>query len=76
MPPLFDLCQHPCYTVADIWFLSTHYPYRDEVDLGIKPSRQRYCHGYAGKVLDSAVMTTQAESTISYGLIDVIVLGR
>jgi hypothetical protein len=33
--PFFDLCQHPRYAVADIWFLSTRYPYRDEVDLGI-----------------------------------------
>jgi hypothetical protein len=34
--PFFDLCQRPRYTVADVWFLSTRYPYRDEVDLGIK----------------------------------------
>jgi hypothetical protein len=34
--PFFDLCQRPCYTVADMWFLSAWYPYRDEVDLGIK----------------------------------------
>jgi hypothetical protein len=33
------------------------------------------CHGSGGKVLDSAVMTTQAESKISYGLICVFVLG-
>jgi hypothetical protein len=39
--PFFDLCQHPCYAVADIWFLSTHYPYRDEVDLGIKALRDQ-----------------------------------
>jgi hypothetical protein len=34
--PFFDLCQRPHYAVADMWFLSTRYPYRDEVDLGIK----------------------------------------
>jgi hypothetical protein len=34
--PFFDLCQCPRYAVADIWFLSTRYPYQDEVDLGIK----------------------------------------
>jgi hypothetical protein len=34
--PFFDLCQRPRYAVADVWFLSTRYPYRDEVDLGIK----------------------------------------
>jgi hypothetical protein len=28
-----------------------------------------HCHGYDGKVLDSVVMTTQAKSMISYGLI-------
>jgi hypothetical protein len=32
----FDLCQRPRYAIADVWFLSTQYPYRDEVDLGIK----------------------------------------
>jgi hypothetical protein len=32
----FDLCQCPQYAVADVWFLSTQYPYRDKVDLGIK----------------------------------------
>jgi hypothetical protein len=34
--PFFDLRQRPRYAVADMWFLSTRYPYRDEVDLGIK----------------------------------------
>jgi hypothetical protein len=34
--PFFDLRQHPRYAIADVWFLSTRYPYRDEVDLGIK----------------------------------------
>jgi hypothetical protein len=34
--PFFDLCQRPRYAVADVWFLSTRYPYRDKVDLGIK----------------------------------------
>jgi hypothetical protein len=34
--PFFNLCQCPRYAVADVWFLSTRYPYRDEVDLGIK----------------------------------------
>jgi hypothetical protein len=34
--PFFDLCQRPRYAVANVWFLSTRYPYRDEVDLGIK----------------------------------------
>jgi hypothetical protein len=34
--PFFDLRQRPRYAVADVWFLSTCYPYRDEVDLGIK----------------------------------------
>jgi hypothetical protein len=34
--PFFNLHQCPRYTVADMWFLSTRYPYRDEVDLGIK----------------------------------------
>jgi hypothetical protein len=34
--PFFDLRQRPQYAVADVWFLSTRYPYRDEVDLGIK----------------------------------------
>jgi hypothetical protein len=34
--PFFDLHQCPCYAVADVWFLSTQYPYQDEVDLGIK----------------------------------------
>jgi hypothetical protein len=34
--PFFDLRQHLCYAVADVWFLSTRYPYQDKVDLGIK----------------------------------------
>jgi hypothetical protein len=34
--PFFDLRQRPRYAVADVWFLSTRYPYRDEVDQGIK----------------------------------------
>jgi hypothetical protein len=34
--PFFDLRQRPRYAVADMWFLSTQYPYWDEVDLGIK----------------------------------------
>jgi hypothetical protein len=34
--PFFDLRQHPRYAAADMWFISTWYPYRDEVDLGIK----------------------------------------
>jgi hypothetical protein len=34
--PFFDLRQRPRYAVADMWFLSTRYPYRDEVDLGLK----------------------------------------
>jgi hypothetical protein len=34
--PFFDLCQCPRYAAADVWFLSTQYPYRGEVDLGIK----------------------------------------
>jgi hypothetical protein len=34
--PFFDLRQHPRYAVADLWFLSTRYPYWDKVDLGIK----------------------------------------
>jgi hypothetical protein len=34
--PFFDLRQRPRYAVANVWFLSTRYPYRDEVDLGIK----------------------------------------
>jgi hypothetical protein len=34
--PFFDLRQRPRYAIADVWFLSTRYPYRDEVDLGIK----------------------------------------
>jgi hypothetical protein len=34
--PFFDLCQCLHYAVADVWFLSTRYPYQDEVDLGIK----------------------------------------
>jgi hypothetical protein len=34
------------------------------------------CYDYAGKVLDSAVMTMWAESIISYGLICVVVSGR
>jgi hypothetical protein len=34
--PFFDLRQRPRYAVADVWFLSTRYPYRGEVDLGIK----------------------------------------
>jgi hypothetical protein len=33
------------------------------------------CHGSVGKSLDSAVMTTQAESSISHGLIHLVVLG-
>jgi hypothetical protein len=32
--PYFDLYRHPRYSKADLWFLSHHYPYRDEVDLG------------------------------------------
>jgi hypothetical protein len=35
-PPVFDLRQRPRYAVADVGFLSTRYPYRDEVDLGLK----------------------------------------
>jgi hypothetical protein len=38
--------------------------------------KQKECHGCARKDLDSAVMTTWAESMISYGLIRVVVLGR
>jgi hypothetical protein len=34
--PFFDLRQCPRYAAADIWFISTRYPYQDEVDLGIK----------------------------------------
>jgi hypothetical protein len=34
--PFFNLHQCPRYAIADIWFLSTQYPYWDEVDLGIK----------------------------------------
>jgi hypothetical protein len=34
--PCFNLRQRPRYAVADVWFLSTRYPYQDEVDLGIK----------------------------------------
>jgi hypothetical protein len=34
------------------------------------------CHNYAKKDLDSAVMTTQAEIKIGYGLIAVVILGR
>jgi hypothetical protein len=34
--PFFDLRQCPHYSMADMWFLSTQYPYWDEVDLGIK----------------------------------------
>jgi hypothetical protein len=34
--PFFNLRQRLHYAVADMWFLSTRYPYRDEVDLGIK----------------------------------------
>jgi hypothetical protein len=33
------------------------------------------CHSCARKDLDSAVMTMRAESMISYGLIQIIVLG-
>jgi hypothetical protein len=50
--PFFDLRQRPCYSVADIWFLSTWYPYQDEVDLGIKALRdqtiQAEVHRYCG----------------------------
>jgi hypothetical protein len=34
------------------------------------------CHGYVRKLLNSAVMTMQAESNISHGLIHIVVLGR
>jgi hypothetical protein len=34
------------------------------------------CYDYAGKDLVSAVMTTQAESMISRGLLPIVVLGR
>jgi hypothetical protein len=50
--PFFDLRQCPWYTVADVWFLSTCYPYQDEVDLGIKALRnqtvQAEVHWYQG----------------------------
>jgi hypothetical protein len=39
--PFFDLCQRPQYSIADMWFLSTRYPYWDEVDLGIKALRDQ-----------------------------------
>jgi hypothetical protein len=53
--PFFNLCQRPRYAVTDVWFLSTRYPYQDEVDLGInvlgdqsvKAEVHRYCgHEY------------------------------
>jgi hypothetical protein len=51
--PFFDLHQRPRYTAADIWFLSTRYPYWDEVDLGIKAlgdqTVQAECYDYAWK---------------------------
>jgi hypothetical protein len=34
------------------------------------------CHGSVGKSLDSAVMTTWAESSISHGLICLVILGH
>jgi hypothetical protein len=50
--PFFDLCWHPCYAIADMWFLSTWYLYRDEVDLGIKAlgdqTVQAEVHWYRG----------------------------
>jgi hypothetical protein len=50
--PFFDLRQCPRYAVTDVWFLSTWYPYRDEVDLGIKALRdqmiQAEVHQYRG----------------------------
>jgi hypothetical protein len=32
--PYFDLYHRPRYSKADLWFLSHHYPYCNEVDLG------------------------------------------
>jgi hypothetical protein len=50
--PFFNLCQRLRYTIADVWFLSTWYPYRDEVDLGIKAlgdqTVQAEVHRYRG----------------------------
>jgi hypothetical protein len=50
--PFFDLCQRPQYAAADIWFLSTWYPYRDEVDQGIRAlgdqTVQAEVHWYRG----------------------------
>jgi hypothetical protein len=50
--PFFDLRQRPRYAVADVWFLSTRYPYRDEVDLGLKAlgdlTMQAEVHRYRG----------------------------
>jgi hypothetical protein len=33
--PYFDLHQRPHYSKADLWFLSHHYPFHNEVDLGL-----------------------------------------
>jgi hypothetical protein len=50
--PFFDLRQRPRYAIADVWFLSTRYPYWDEVDLGIKAlgdqTVQAEVHRYRG----------------------------
>jgi hypothetical protein len=42
----------------------------------INPETGHMCYDYTVKNLDSAVMTTQAESRISYGLIHVLILGH
>jgi hypothetical protein len=43
---------------------------------GVVRAEYSWCHGSDGKSLDSAVMTTWAESSISHGLIRVLVLGH
>jgi hypothetical protein len=34
--PFFDMCQCPRYVNSDLFFLSVRYPYREEVDQGIR----------------------------------------
>jgi hypothetical protein len=45
-------------------------------DKGVFGEFQNVCYDYAGKDLVSAVMTTQAESMISRGLLRIVILGR
>jgi hypothetical protein len=70
--PFFDLWQRPRYAVADIWFLSTWYPYRDEVDLGIKAlgdqtiqAEVRWYHGHEYHLNRLQNELTELENRIS-----------